>query len=140
MTSSPAPTFSFRPSSSSVPSMSSSPAPTVYLSGSERLVVSYVSPTALTVTYTRPGTTTTLSRPVPFHRLEPARSNRPLVDLLRLSVGMRSTVRVTLLSTQPPSDPLASQFYNAQRKIFLDGLAGDDMDDDDVVSLPNDLG
>ena len=113
------------------------PAPAVYAVGSERVVVSFVAPGALSLVYQAPQATISTRSPLPFASLRPARDGAPaLVQALELSPAMRTAVQGELLAVTRPTSPLAAAFFDAQRHIFVDSFTCDPMDEDALVKRP----
>ncbi len=113
------------------------PTPVVFTSGEERLVVSFVAPAAVNLSYTRPDLSVRLSRPLPVASLEPASAaKRAVVDRMTLSAAIVSAARASILAAQRPNTTTGGLFYDAQRMILVDRFTGDSMDDDDVIILP----
>ncbi len=116
---------------------STTPPPVTFSVGQERLVVSFVSPASINLSYSNAAGTTLPREPVAIAELVPtAGGARRLVDLMKISPAMQSTARAGVLNTQPPSSTNGILFYDGQRRIFVDGFTGDSMDDDDFTTLP----
>lgn len=116
----------------------STPPPVVFTSGAERLTVSFVSPAAINLVYSTPQLSSRLKLPLPINSLVPVSPvSQSVLSLLLISQSMRLVARNGVLGATPPTQPLGALFYEGQVKIFVNGLTGDSMDDDDVVILPS---
>lgn len=115
----------------------STPPPVVFINGTERLTVSFVSPGALQLTYNTAQLTALLRVALPIGALVPVSgTSKSVLNLMQISQGMRTVARNGVLGAVRPAQSPGSVFYDGQRRIFVEGLTGDSMDDDDVVILP----
>lgn len=113
------------------------PPPVVFTSGEESVLVTFVQQASVNLSYSRPGSTVVLRAPLPIASLVPPAGRPSVVDRMQMSSAIVAAARAAILGVQRPPDPQGGLFYDAQRKIFVDRLTGDSMDDDDVIILPS---
>ena len=110
------------------------PGPAVYTAGSERLVVSFSTPDAVSIVYTNPQATISTRAPLPVGNLRPANNARPsVISRLELSPFMRTAVQSELMTMTRSADPLGARFFDAQRMIFVDSFTCDPMEEDAII-------